>query len=121
VQEWRGKYSEAEMVRTSPMVDGPVIFVLGRTPMELFLPAPLAALFLWKFGFPGLLLPVLVFFLLPRMRERLGRNRLLHFLWGMGAVRCMRLAQQVVSLSGGRTGEEVPSPFVRGRVKRLGP
>ena len=78
MQEWRGKYAEAEMVRTSPMVDGPVIFALNRTPLELFMPAPLAALCLWRFGFPGLLLPIVLFFLLPRMRERLGRNRLLH-------------------------------------------
>ena len=121
MQEWRGKYAEAEMVRTSPMVDGPVIFALNRTPLELFMPLPLAALCLWLFGFPGLLLPLALFFLLPRMRERLGRNRLLHFLWGMGAARSMRLAQRVVAFGGGRTGEEVPSPFVQGRVKRLGP
>lgn len=121
MQEWRGKYAEAEVVRTSPMVDAPVLFALNRTPMELFLPAPLAALFLWRFGFPGLLFPLLVFFVLPKIRERFGDNRLLHLWWGLGWVFAVRLTQRVTALAGGRTGEEVKSPFQESRVKRYGP
>jgi hypothetical protein len=121
VQEWRGKYAEAEAVRTSPMIDGPVVFALGRTPMELFLPLPLAALFLWRFGFPGLLVPIGVFVLLPWARQRLGRNRLLHWWWGLGAVVPMRLTHRLLAMAGARSGQEVPSPFARGRVKRFGP
>ena len=121
MQEWRGKYANAEAVRTSPMIDGPVIFALGRTPLELFLPAPLAALFLWRFGFPGLLVPIGVFFALPWARKRLGRNRLLHWWWGLGAVQPMRLTQRLLAFAGARTGTEVPTPFAHGRIKRFGP
>lgn len=121
MQEWRGKYVEADVVRTSPMIDGPVIFALGRTAIELFLPAPLAAMCLWRFGFPGLLVPIVVFVLLPRVRDRLGRNRLLHWCWGLGAARTAQVAQWAFSLGGAPTGQLVPSPFVGGRVKRFGP
>lgn len=103
------------------MIDGPVVFALGRTPLELFLPGPLAALFLWRFGFPGLVVPVVVFFALPWARVHLGRNRLLHTCWGLGAVRAMRMTQRLVALGGGRTGKEIPSPFARDRIKRFGP
>lgn len=121
MQEWRGKYARAGATRTSPMIDGPVIFALGRTMLELFLPAPIAALCLWRFGFPGLLVPVALFFVMPRARAWLGHNRLLHLCWGLGAVRTMRLVRWVSSLSGARAGREVPSLFTDGRLKRFGP
>ncbi len=121
MHEWHAKYADADVVRTAPMIDGPVIFALGRTAMELFLPLPIAALLLWRLGFPSLVVPVLLVVLLPKARERLGRNRLEHFLWGMGARRLLRLARAVFGALGKRGGEDLPTPFTRGRCVRFGP
>lgn len=121
MQEWRGKYEDAERVRTSPMVDGPVIFALGRTAVELFLPVPVAALLLWRFGFPALLMPMVLAWALPRMRERWGRNRLLHRWWGLGFHPAMVVTERAMALAGVRGGTKVPTPFRQGRVKRYRP
>jgi len=103
------------------MIDGPVIFALGRTAMELFLPLPVTAFLLWRFGFPSLVAPVLLVVLLPKARERFGRNRLEHFLWGMGARRLLRLVRAAFGALGKRGGDDVPTPFTRGRCVRFGP
>lgn len=117
MQEWRGKYADAEVVRTAPMIDGPVLFALGRTLTELFLPAPVAAMCLWRFGFWGLLLPALLFFAMPIARRRWGRNRLLHWLWGMGHARGLRCLE--VARGGAKTG--LDTPFRHTRLARYRP
>ncbi len=119
--EWRGKYAEAMQVPASPMLDAPVLYALGRTPLELFLPVPLAALGLWRFGPQALLFVALAFFALPRIRVRWGRNRLLHALWGRGHSRLARLVQQATAVLTGVRGDEVPTPFSGDALKRYGP
>ena len=119
MQEWRGKYAGIPAVFAAPMVDAPVLLAQSRTSVELFLPAPVAAFALWSWGPAGLLVPVGLFVVLPRLRSLFEHNRALHWLWGMGWRRSLALVERVVA--GGGRRHRVPTPFARARAIWLRP
>ncbi len=90
-----GKYSSerAPRTQTSPLVDSPVQLFAGRTAPEIALPLfsgillMIVAEQLWL----ALIVPPVLFVAMPWFRQHLGRGRMLHLLWSLGAVRHHRL------------------------------
>ena len=72
--ESRAKYAEAPTAFAAPMVDAPVLLALGRTPLELFAPVPLAAFALHTVGPWALIVPIAAFFAMPRVRHAPTRS-----------------------------------------------
>lgn len=103
------------------MIDSPVLWG-NRTVMEIVVPlcAGVGVTIFTKSAWP--LLPALMLFLfLPRLRSRWGRQRLVHFLWGLGRERELNLLLAALRNLGGAGDERPQSLFEDEVVRRLRP